>query len=71
MAGCINNGKHEREENLEQNFENMKEIGHSGSLWEFGTVILKWNLNIVLWEDKTSKSYPTGWTFTHTLNFLT
>jgi hypothetical protein len=48
----------------------MKEMGHSESLFEFGRAILKCKLNIVLWEDKTSKCYSTGWTFTHTLNFF-
>jgi hypothetical protein len=31
------------EGNLEQNFEYLKEMGHSVSLFEFGRIILKWN----------------------------
>ena len=54
---------HGREENLEQNFEYIKEMGHLESLSEFGRIILKWNLTIGLWKNKTSYCYSTGYTF--------
>jgi hypothetical protein len=41
-------GVHGREENLEQKFEYLKELGHSESLCEFGRIILKWNFSIGL-----------------------
>jgi hypothetical protein len=47
-------GIHGREENLEQNFEYLKELGHSESLCEFGRIILRWKLTIGLWKNKTS-----------------
>ena len=53
-------GKHGRKENLKQNFEYLKEMRHSESLCEFESVILKCNLNIVLWEDKVSKCSSTA-----------
>jgi len=45
-------GMHGREENLEQNFEYLNEMGHSVSLYEFRRIILKWNLTIELLKNK-------------------
>jgi len=61
---------HGREENLEQNFEYLKEMGHSESLCEFGRIILKWNLHIGLWKNKISNCYSTGPIFTHIFKIL-
>jgi len=61
---------HGREENLEQNFEYIKEMGHSESLCEFGRIILKWNLTIGLWKNKTSYCYSTGYIFTHIFKII-
>jgi len=55
---------HGRGENLEQKFEYLKEMGHSESIYEFGGVILKWNLKIGLWKNETSNCYSTGYIFT-------
>ena len=57
-------GMHKREENLQRNFEYLKEMGYSESLCEFGRIILKWILTIGLWKNKTSNYYCTGYIFT-------
>jgi len=59
-----------REENLEQNFEYLKEMGHSESLSEFGRIILKWILTIGLWKNKTSNGYSIGYIFVHIFYIL-
>jgi len=63
-------GMHRREENPEQNFEYIKEMGHSENLCEFGRIILKWNLTIGLWKNKTSYCYSTGYIFTHIFKII-
>jgi hypothetical protein len=61
---------HGREENLEQNFEYLKEMSHSESLSEFGRIILKWNLHIGLWKNKTSNRYCIRYIFTHVFKII-
>jgi hypothetical protein len=58
-------GMHWREENLEHNFEYVKEMGHAESLCSFGRIKLKWILTIGLWKNKTSNCYSAGYICTH------
>ena len=57
-------GMHGREENLEQNFEHLEEMGHSER------IILKWNLTNGLWKNQTSICYYTRYIFTHIFKII-